>query len=147
MWNSGVRAVALLLMGMSAGCGSGLVGSYAGDAVESGSITLSVPQTEKKAINQKPATKRPSEIVTVVPDRDHMLVKFGPCELPAKLSGGQSAVVAGDCELKFAGFEGPLPLSGLLHLDSDAMRLEVTGTATNATTVVAYQYSFEGKRK
>ena len=130
-----------------AACARPLPGNYVGEAVESGTLKLVVPTTGDTAVNERPAKAIPKVTVTVTPQGEGVRVKFGECALDGQPSGPERVVVSGECPVAFAGFEGPMALSGTAMLVDEALEISLTGLAKNPTTVASYSWSWKGARQ
>ena len=125
----------------------GFSGTYKGEATESGTVKIAVPQTADVAKNESPPRKVPDATVTVTKDGGGYVVKFGNCEMKGEASTPKLVVVKNACDVKVANWEGKLPLSATLNFDEGgALTMDVTGTTKNDTTVVAYDWTFKGKK-
>lgn len=131
----------------AAGCGADYSGTYKGEATESGTVKIGVPQTADVAKNEAPPRKVPDATVSVSKDGDAYVVKFGACEMKGKASTPKILVVSNTCDVKVANWEGKLPLSATLNFDdAGALSMDVTGTTKNDATVVSYDWTFKGKK-
>jgi hypothetical protein len=132
---------------VGAGCGGAFVGTYEGESVESGSVEISVPMTDRKATNETaPRAKGDASLIVERSPKGELRARFGPCDLGGSEAGATVAVVKGRCEVALVGYEGPLELSGTLSLEGGKMAADVTGTAKNATAIVTYKYTFRGSK-
>ena len=129
------------------GCARALPGTYLGEAIESGTLKLAVPETGQTATNERPPKALPKVTVTVTKRGEGVGVRFGACDLEGKPSGAERVVLSGDCPVTFAGFEGPMAISGTASLVGDAIELSLSGLAKNPTTVATYTYSYKGARQ
>lgn len=139
-------ASVLLSATFALGCAGNFEGTFEGEAVESGSLKIAVPQAGTTATNETPPKKLPSQRVSVTKSDDGYTVKYGDCSLSGEASGAKLLVVKGPCDVKVASYEGPLPLSGTLALEEDGAKLDLTATVNNGSAVVSYSYAFSGKR-
>lgn len=131
----------------AAGCGADFSGTYKGEATESGTLKISVVGQEGAAKNESPPRKIPDATVTVTKDGGGYTVKFANCEMKGEASTPKLVVVKNSCDVKVANWEGKLPLSATLNFDEGgALSMDVTGTTKNDTTVVAYDWTFKGKK-
>ncbi|MDC0743844.1 hypothetical protein [Polyangium mundeleinium] len=131
----------------AAGCGTDYSGTYKGEATESGTVKIAVPQTADVAKNESPPRKVPDATVTVSKDGSGYTVKFASCEMKGEASTPKLVVVKNTCDVKVANWEGKLPLSATLSFDdTGALSMEVTGTTKNDATVVSYDWTFKGKK-
>jgi hypothetical protein len=128
-------------------CARPLPGTYVGDAVESGTLKLSVAATGDTAVNERPAKALPKVTVTITARGEGVRVRFGECELDGVPSGPERVVVSGECPVAFAGFEGPMTLSGTAMFVGEALEVSVTGLAKNPTTMATYAWSYKGARQ
>jgi hypothetical protein len=131
----------------AAGCAKALPGTYLGDAVEAGTLEITVPETGQKATNERPATTIPKQTVTVETQGEAVVVRFGGCDLKGKPSGPERVVVTGECNVKFAGYDDRMPLSGTATLENGALTLDLTGLRRNTNTIASYSYTYKGSRK
>lgn len=130
-----------------AGCGTDYSGAYKGEATETGTVTIAVPQTTNVAKNESPPRKIADQTVTVTKQGEGYSAKFNACELSGKMSGPTMLVATGECDVKIANWEGKLPLSATLTFkDGGEVSMDVTTTKKNETTVVTYSYTFKGKK-
>lgn len=130
-----------------AGCGTDYSGTYKGDATESGTVKIAVPQTTDVAKNESPPRKVEGATVTVSKDGSAYVVKFAACEMKGEASTPTLVVVKNTCDVKVANWEGKLPLSATLNFDgTGALSMEVTGTTKNEATVISYDWTFKGKK-
>lgn len=137
---------ALTIIGI-VGCGTDYAGTYKGEATESGTIKIAVPQTDKLATNESPPRKLADQTVTITKGDAGNVVKFGDCELKGNKGTNTEIVVTGDCNVKITNWEGKLPLSATVKVDDQgALTMEVTGTTKNENTVISYDYTFKGKK-
>lgn len=137
--------IALGALGVA--CAGKSMTEYKGDAVESGSIKIAVTGTDNVAKNESPPRKLENQTVVVTRDGSNYSVKFGECELKGESGTATMAVVKGSCPVKIANWNDKLPLSATLSFaDSGALKMEVVGTAKNDNTVIAYQWTFDGKK-
>ncbi|MDI1444059.1 hypothetical protein [Polyangium sp. 6x1] len=139
----------LLVVGAlgAAGCGTDYSGTYKGEATESGTVKIAVPQTADVAKNESPPRKVPDATVTVAKEGSNYVVKFASCEMKGEASTPKLIVVKNTCDVKVANWEGKLPLSATLNFDdTGALSMEVTGTTKNEATVISYDWTFKGKK-
>lgn len=131
----------------AASCGADFAGTYRGEATESGSVKIAVVQTTDVAKNEMPPRTVPGANVSVAKEGAGYVVKFGACEMKGEANGPSMVVVKGPCDTKVTTWQGPLPLSATLKFDgSGGMTMDVTGTTKNDTTVIAYSFTFKGKK-
>jgi hypothetical protein len=131
---------------VSAGCARPMPGTYVGEAVESGTLKLAMAEGPT-AQNQRPPRALPKTTVTVVAHGENVTVRFGECALEGQPSGPERVVVTGECPVSFAGYEGPMRLSGTATLVGEAIEVSLTGLEKNPTTVASYSWSFKGARQ
>jgi hypothetical protein len=138
--------IALGALGI-AGCAGKSVDTYKGDAVESGSIKISVTGTDSVAKNEAPPRKLENQTVTVTRDGNKYSAKFGECELSGESGTATMAVVKNTCSVKVANWEGKLPVSATLSFgEGGALKMEAIGTSKNDNAVVTYEWTFTGKK-
>ncbi|HRI69880.1 MAG TPA: hypothetical protein PK156_36880 [Polyangium sp.] len=130
-----------------AGCAGKSTDTYKGEAVESGTIKISVTGTDNVAKNESPPRKLADQSVVVTRDGSKYTVKFGNCELSGESGTSTMAVVKNSCDVKVANWEGKLPLSATLSFgEGGALKMEVIGTSKNDNAVVTYEWTFNGKK-
>lgn len=136
----------LVALAALAGCNADFGGTYKGEAVESGKLSISVAGSNAKADNESPPRKLEGQTLVVTQKGDEITAKFGTCELKGKSVSAQTALLKNDCDVKFGAFDGKIPVSGMLTLEGGTVRLEVAGTAENSSTNVSYKWSFKGAK-
>lgn len=141
-----LRTLAALSLAGLWGCGADFSGTYKGEAVEGGKLSIAVPGSTAKADNESPPRTLEGQTVVVTQKGEEITAKYGECELKGKSTSAQTALLKATCGVKVGGFEGQIPVSAMLTLESAGVRLEVTGVADNPTTNVSYKYSFKGKK-
>lgn len=138
--------MALTAVGV-AGCAGKSTDTYKGDAVESGTIKISVTGSDGVAKNESPPKKLENQTVVVTRDGGKYNVKFGNCELNGESGTSSMAVVKSSCDVKVANWEGKLPVSATLSFgEGGTLKMEVIGTSKNDNAVVTYQWDFTGKK-
>jgi hypothetical protein len=131
---------------LAMGCDARLSGSFAGEAVESGTVKLTNKLGETSTNETLPRVL-PDQQLSIAQSKGHLVVRFGSCELEGNKTSGETALVKGDCPVRIAGHEGTLPLSAMVTREGRSLRAEVAGVAENPNTVVSYRYMFKGERK
>jgi hypothetical protein len=148
MRNQNLIALSALAALYVAGCGGNHAGTYKGEATESGTVKISVPQTTNVAVNESPPRKLADQAVTITKGDGGYVIKFGECTLKGSESTPKAVVAKGDCSVKITNFEGKLPMSGMLEFEEGgALKMEVTATTKNDTTVINYEYDFKGSKQ
>ena len=146
-----VRIAGALALGgigiASLGCARALPGTFVGEAVESGTLKLVVPETGQSAVNERPPHAMPKTTVTIAAKDAGVRVRFGACELDGQPSGPERVVLTGECPVSFAGYDAQMALSGSATLVGDALKVSLTGLAKSPTSVASYAWSYKGARQ